>query len=255
MREITKDLSKIPESLKNSTTEKHFNSAIESGEFSKKSDRYKQSDTKEELEDIYHKKCAYCEKSLLDGFKHIDHFRPKKLYHWLGYSWDNLILSCDYCNVNKRDNFPIAGDKQNYSGEEFSDIHNLSSNYDRLEKPLIINPERDRGYLKHIEFDKSGQISSDDEKVKTTIKESKLNRSELRERREKIFTDFQNSLNRKLIKFPKNLAVIKDTIEEFIEDTTDDVEFYTFRRYILEKPDKFFERNLLPIVKKVVTRN
>jgi hypothetical protein len=68
--------------------------------------RYKVKDIKETLENIYHKKCAFCEKKLLDTSRAIEHFRPKKAnnrikkcdasfgYYWLAFAWDNLLLAC-----------------------------------------------------------------------------------------------------------------------------------------------------------------
>ena len=54
-------------------------------------------------------KCAYCE-SPTDTVAHgdVEHFRPKSVYWWLGYCYDNYLYSCQICNqMFKKDNFPV----------------------------------------------------------------------------------------------------------------------------------------------------
>ena len=54
-------------------------------------------------------KCAYCE-SPTDTVAHgdVEHFRPKSVYWWLAYCYDNYLYSCQICNeVFKGDEFPI----------------------------------------------------------------------------------------------------------------------------------------------------
>lgn len=50
-------------------------------------------------------RCMYCEDS---GVTDIDHFRPKKEYPELAFTWINYIGACSHCNSNeKRDRFPL----------------------------------------------------------------------------------------------------------------------------------------------------
>lgn len=56
-------------------------------------------------------KCAYCEAST-DVVAHgdVEHFRPKSIYWWLAFVFDNYLFSCQICNQSyKGDNFPLAG--------------------------------------------------------------------------------------------------------------------------------------------------
>jgi hypothetical protein len=57
------------------------------------------------------KKCAYCEaptSTVAHG--DVEHFRPKSLYWWLAYRFDNYLFACQICNqIYKGDNFPISG--------------------------------------------------------------------------------------------------------------------------------------------------
>ncbi|MFN0052993.1 MAG: hypothetical protein ACKV0T_12475 [Planctomycetales bacterium] len=53
-------------------------------------------------------KCAYCE-SPTDVVAHgdVEHFRPKSVYWWLAYCFDNHLFACQICNQSyKGDNFP-----------------------------------------------------------------------------------------------------------------------------------------------------
>ncbi len=56
-------------------------------------------------------KCAYCE-SPAASVAHCDveHFRPKSVYWWLAYVYDNYAFSCQICNQApyKLDKFPLA---------------------------------------------------------------------------------------------------------------------------------------------------
>jgi hypothetical protein len=58
-----------------------------------------------------HGKCAYCE-AATDVVAHgdVEHFRPKSVYWWLAYSYDNYLYSCQICNQTyKADAFPVTG--------------------------------------------------------------------------------------------------------------------------------------------------
>ncbi|HEX7819562.1 MAG TPA: hypothetical protein VF463_02975 [Sphingobium sp.] len=56
-------------------------------------------------------KCAYCEVST-DVVAHgdVEHFRPKSVYWWLVFAFDNYLFSCQICNQSfKGDAFPVSG--------------------------------------------------------------------------------------------------------------------------------------------------
>lgn len=67
---------------------------------------YRHSSVKAALEGMIGKKCWYCE----DGARRydIEHFRPQSIYPILAYKWENLLLACQICNQNfKNDQFPL----------------------------------------------------------------------------------------------------------------------------------------------------
>lgn len=54
-------------------------------------------------------KCAYCETpTRVVAYGDVEHFRPKSIYWWLAYSYDNYLVSCTACNQEyKKDFFEI----------------------------------------------------------------------------------------------------------------------------------------------------
>lgn len=55
-------------------------------------------------------KCAYCEeRTATAAFGDVEHFRPKSLYWWLAFCYDNYLYSCQRCNEQfKSDEFPVG---------------------------------------------------------------------------------------------------------------------------------------------------
>jgi uncharacterized protein (TIGR02646 family) len=54
-------------------------------------------------------KCCYCEAPTeLVAHGDVEHFRPKSVYWWLAYCYDNYLYSCQICNQTyKGDAFPV----------------------------------------------------------------------------------------------------------------------------------------------------
>lgn len=66
---------------------------------------------KRQLKRESHGKCAYCE-APTDTVAHgdVEHFRPKSVYWWLAYCYDNYLFSCQICNQTFKGNaFPVDG--------------------------------------------------------------------------------------------------------------------------------------------------
>ena len=66
---------------------------------------------KAQLKAESHGKCAYCE-AQTDVVAHgdVEHFRPKSIYWWLAYCYDNHLFSCQICNQTYKGNkFPVSG--------------------------------------------------------------------------------------------------------------------------------------------------
>jgi hypothetical protein len=65
---------------------------------------------KKQLKAESHGKCAYCEApTSVVAHGDVEHFRPKSVYWWLAYCYDNYLYSCQICNQSfKGDEFPVA---------------------------------------------------------------------------------------------------------------------------------------------------
>jgi hypothetical protein len=58
-------------------------------------------------------KCAYCEApTAVVAHGDVEHFRPKKIYWWLAYCYDNHLYACQICNQSyKSDHFPVGASR------------------------------------------------------------------------------------------------------------------------------------------------
>lgn len=58
-------------------------------------------------------KCAYCEAPLKAvAYGDVEHYRPKSIYWWLAYNYENYLASCTLCNqAFKKDHFPLLSEK------------------------------------------------------------------------------------------------------------------------------------------------
>lgn len=63
-------------------------------------------------------KCAYCETpTKVIAYGDVEHFRPKSVYWWLAYSYENYLVSCVVCNQQyKKDFFAILDNAKKLKG-------------------------------------------------------------------------------------------------------------------------------------------
>lgn len=244
MTKVEKNYEDIPSILKHESRKEAFAQNVNAQAYSFGEKLYKTGKVQKKLNEIYHLKCAFCEQKLLDAPKHIEHYRPKDIYYWLAYSWDNLLLACGSCNSAKGTNFKTENSKVSYRNEIFEEIHRLGKGYDEIEKPFIIHPEKE-DVLQDIRYDKEGKVSSENPRVQHTIEEAcKLNRDELVQKRLSVLNDFINQINKHYNLFTQeksSLSRFKPDIETFIEKANKESEFYSFRYFILHNIEIFFE--------------
>jgi uncharacterized protein (TIGR02646 family) len=174
-------------------------------------------DVQKALKDLYHNKCAYCEKITTEP--DIEHYRPKnevmipnisrrgswtKLsghngYYWLAYEWSNLIPSCDKCNRfgGKSTRFPILDESRRISIPII--VNDLPTNIDaiylnQIELPYLLHPEIDepKNYFK---FDIFGQIAGTDNEGRgeMTIKICNLRHTDLNLWRKEVILEFNQA--------------------------------------------------------------
>ena len=74
---------------------------------------YRWKPAKEQLLAETRDKCAYCEApTSVVAFGDVEHYRPKSIYWWLTYCYDNYLVSCQICNQRfKKDDFPIQNQR------------------------------------------------------------------------------------------------------------------------------------------------
>ncbi|HEY0371267.1 MAG TPA: AAA family ATPase [Thermoanaerobaculia bacterium] len=142
---------------------------------------------------LFHNKCAYCE-SPLDDLADIEHFRPKRAamnldkrierehYYWLVFEWTNLLVACRLCSINKKNFFPVEGQRALY-GTSVAD-----------EKPLLLDPCADEP-ADHLFFNPDGIVQPLSPRGEVTINVLGLNRADLVEARRFAVTETQDQLS------------------------------------------------------------
>lgn len=231
MIKISKDLTTIPASLLTPATVEQRQKSIDAGKWITSS-RYKLQDIKDQLKEATHYKCCYCEKSIRDTIWHVEHYRPKTSYYWLAHSWDNLLCCCDWCNIFKNANFEIGGAPATFDSHRLNDIHHLGEEYDLLELPKMVNPEREDVEAKLI-FTRTGEISSHNDRVAYTINTCKISRTESNDRRKKLVDDLQKKIDSRILEGKK--SEIPSLITDFKSESIDpDSEYLAFRRYVVQ---------------------
>jgi uncharacterized protein (TIGR02646 family) len=249
MIRVHKDVDDIPLTLDERKTETRRNTCIKDNKYHQKKEfhqRFKQKDVKESLKKLYKNKCVFCEhevtecidNNLEDCSSTIEHYRPKSIYYWLAYSWDNLLWCCHRCNQNKDNNFKVLNRKIEFK-ESFNDaIHSSSVLYQDSEKPLMIHPEIE-SVLTKLSFE-NGIISSADDRITYTIKTCGLDRDDLNEKRLKIIEKFKNNA-KKRNRLNKSYQDILDNLKkDFLDESS---EFRALKFWILKNHKSLIEDN------------
>lgn len=88
-------------------------------------ENYKRPEIRAALMAETHEKCAYCEGfTEVQGYSHIEHIQPKAKVPNLAFTWDNLTIGCNRCNLNK--------------GKLLPNAHNFVNPYDDPEAKIAI---------------------------------------------------------------------------------------------------------------------
>ncbi|MFK7950313.1 MAG: HNH endonuclease [Saprospiraceae bacterium] len=240
---IKKDFEAIPPIIRHKARRDAFEKNKTAGKYCSSDNLYKPKKIKVALDAIYHRKCAYCEKSLKDADRHVEHYRPKVPYFWLAFSWDNLLIACKKCNELKNNKFTeyLEGTQLVYNNETLETAQSQIENYNKIEQPLIINPEQETkaSLKKHFTFDlKTAEIIPKSIQMETTKNVCQLNREELIELREPIMTDLKNALLRRRFKAKTKLELAKaaiDVIADFKQKTNNvEIPFVAWRKFVLK---------------------
>ncbi len=247
MIKIDKDLTKIPASLQvppvkrvAKTTQRVREEVVLAKKYPSENagradSRYKYKDIKKAIFDLYRGKCAFCEQRIEIG--HVEHFRPKNIYYWLAFSWDNLLWACSGCNTHKSNIFDLDGQRITTPPAGFADINTISATYDATEKPKFIHPEREDAEPL-LAFQKDGLVKSDDPRAQYTIDTCHIHRKRLNDRRKELWDGFVNDLKSEIAEGKTKQEIRADImvlVRKFRRDAEQnpDNEFLAFRRYAL----------------------
>jgi uncharacterized protein (TIGR02646 family) len=107
---LTRDRQRVPASLRGASRKKkneELMAAAATGRISFQASYWKPA--KRQLRAEAAGKCAYCEAATsVVAHGDVEHFRPKSVYWWLAYCYDNYLFACQICNqVYKGNEFPV----------------------------------------------------------------------------------------------------------------------------------------------------
>jgi hypothetical protein len=108
---------------------------------------------KEQLLNESNQKCAYCESpTTVIAYGDVEHFRPKSVYWWLAYSYENYLPSCTVCNQRfKKDFFPLLDKTVQWKGPRVTATM-TDDKLQELAAKLTVDPINDADGLPLNEF-------------------------------------------------------------------------------------------------------
>jgi uncharacterized protein (TIGR02646 family) len=237
----------VPISLNNTTADQLRNNLISAGNWINTKEntyekQYKKSGTKNAL-DSMSDTCIFCQQKLTiatgnEDARSVEHFRPKSLYWWLAYSWDNLFSVCRKCNSNKDNDFDCFNPRiTNIRTGDLVNIHILAADYQAIESPKLLHPELDEPET-HLKYTLKGNIEDDSSlKGAYSIQTCQLERLDLIGKRKSVFDVFEEDVSLILFDGSKTLTQRQDEILkcyfDFQTDAQNDrCEFSGFKRYL-----------------------
>jgi uncharacterized protein (TIGR02646 family) len=235
---------------------------------------YGAADVKQHLETIFHHKCAFCECSIRLGAHYdVEHFRPKKIYYWLGYEWTSLLISCHKCNRDhKGSKFPLFKEQNRIQTPPIdatghlnkADCHILSTVLSN-EEPLLLHPALDDP-KNHLNFLKSGEVEGLTPKGIESIQVYGLNREELVIHRKNIIAKIRNfilyplkfggEMTEKEMRKRVHEAISTKILEKMVDSKTPFIGFMMaiwehFDEFIIENTDEGILMPYKPMMKQV----
>jgi len=211
------------------------------------------------LEELFHRKCAYCETPLSEVGWDVEHFRPKGRvaerpdhpgYYWLAYTWQNFYPSCVPCNQSRQDkptwDDPVTGDSAGKADQFPVEDEALRvmdpTGYLAGEGPLLLDPCTDRPE-QSFWYTPLGEIEPvpGDSRATASIQVFHLTRKRLRDRRreqiESIVVLLRLVGRLRQTDAPDRVAQIESEIEaKFFSDSAP---FAGAARFVRSDPDAF----------------
>lgn len=231
---------------------------IEKHDFDSK--RWKPS--KDQLKVESNDKCAYCEApTSLVAYGDVEHYRPKSIYWWLAYNYDNYLVSCQLCNQRfKKAKFPVRNNrlrapqvKSNSTntyldnlagtlGPDPLDNNEVQAFHQRhiVERPLLLNPYMDDpanfyawradDTLEEVELVPLSTSLNSALYVQAAIDDYGLNRQELLNERFKVYSAFRTF--KQVLTDPGISAATRQMVQnQIVRMMADDAPFAGMIRY------------------------
>ena len=236
---------------------------VKKGRKLKFSDHYSHDHCRAALEELFHRKCAYCESPLEETDWDVEHFRPKGEcaaskrcdrpghpgYYWLAYEWSNLYASCKPCNQSRRDK-PTYYDSQTGPAQGKHDQFPLGDENTRAFSPEDSLEEEDRLLIdpcsddpeEHLSFDVEGGIyaTDDDPKGESTIQCMHLSRRRLVDKRREIIREVVEWYRLAQDAGNEGAVGTKVKLMNKIRDAeADSSKYAALARHIIKRPLKF----------------
>jgi 5-methylcytosine-specific restriction endonuclease McrA len=192
------------------------------------------------LLDVFHHKCAYCERRFIHT--EVDHYRPTSGvldnpdhpgYWWLAAEWNNLLLACQTCSHRKRNRFPLEQEKH----RALNETDDLAA-----EMPLLLDPCTDFPE-EHLVFDDFGGVGSTTLRGQTTISVLGLNSADMIEMRrhvaEQVLGEFEPIITWMLTMAKGRVRGLPDEMLGRLAELVDSrVEFSGMKRQIVRRAMK-----------------
>ena len=144
--------------------------------------KYNQRDVKLTLMSDFNSKCGYCEKKFNRRNFDIEHYKPKSDFPKEALNWDNLLLACKPCNMEKSNRF--------FEKDENPQVPPINPCIDDPKKFFTYKMDKDVQTGKKLVFilPKDG-LDIDEKRAVKTIDYCDLNRDEMLEYRARAISD------------------------------------------------------------------
>jgi uncharacterized protein (TIGR02646 family) len=216
-------------------------------------------------------KCAYCEANTeVVAHGDVEHYRPKSIYWWLAYTYDNYLYACQICNQSyKSNNFPIGANLyaephiatnttdnkiEQLAGNISPDPIDITLNYTlqqyldehAREVALLLNPyfEDPTTYFAYEADDITEEVKIVPTKAKyaSQVKAAEdfygINRIELKNVRYSVFRTFR------LIKKMHEKLTIEGNDEPFRKEVKKQIDDMLSNKYLFAGMNRYFDSKL-----------
>ena len=212
----------VPHNLTTDTCQEKIDAILDDPAGYKVTNEYNHGDVRSKLRLHFGIKCVYCEASpIATSTFRIDHYRPKKNiknethtgYYWLAYEWSNLMQTCQFCNGEKSNHFPLKAHSIRIDENTANALNEANRRPDiaplNTEQRLLLHPEIDE-VENHFTFTFDGEIQGLTEEGIKSIEHYGLKRDDLIASRKTIRDEYLDDLKGMLKEYEVQVANNED---------------------------------------------